>query len=191
MPFKNIVTWTTMIVSYAEYGQLEECKRLFEKMPERDIVAWTALMSSYAQNGHIEEAKKFFNGMPEKKGLEPNSTTMLGVLTACCHMGLLDESQSQFLSMKPDRSIEPGSEHYCCMITLLGTSGKIRDAEELVDTMPFQPDVTMWTSLLGCSKIHGDATPGERAARQASGLIPRNSSPYLLLSSMIQTKTGS
>ncbi|PWA64084.1 hypothetical protein CTI12_AA347590 [Artemisia annua] len=42
------------------------------------------------------------------------------------------------------------------MIDLLGRAGRQDDAQNLMKSMPFEPDATTWGALLGASRIHGN-----------------------------------
>lgn len=52
--------------------------------------------------------------------LEPNEITFLGVLSACTHVGLVEEGWFYFRSMRSLYNIEQGPDHYACMVDLLG-----------------------------------------------------------------------
>ncbi|KAF6154472.1 hypothetical protein GIB67_028364 [Kingdonia uniflora] len=47
--------------------------------------------------------------------------------------------------------VEAGEEHYTCMVDLLARSGKVKEAEEFLKKMPFEPTASAWGALLsGC-----------------------------------------
>ena len=50
------------------------------------------------------------------------------------------------------------------MIDLLGRAGRLDDAQNLMKSMPFEPDAATWGALLGASRIHGNTELGEKAA---------------------------
>jgi pentatricopeptide repeat protein len=45
-----------MIAGYAQNGEIERARELFDRMPKRNIVSWNAMISGYAQSGKLEEA---------------------------------------------------------------------------------------------------------------------------------------
>ena len=76
----------------------------------------------------------------------PTSSPLLVFLSICAHAGLLNEGLKYFESMKRDDYIEPGAEHYGCLVNLLGLSGCLDQALELIKKMPMKPDSAIWGS---------------------------------------------
>ncbi|KAL6198385.1 hypothetical protein ACLB2K_028176 [Fragaria x ananassa] len=120
------------------------------------------MIGGLAQHGHGKEAINMFNQML-RDGICPNHITLVSVLCACNHAGLVTEATIYFESMKELFGVVPREEHYACMIDLLGRAGKIKEAMELVNTMPFQANASVWGSLLGAARIHKNVELGERA----------------------------
>ncbi|CAI0551762.1 unnamed protein product [Linum tenue] len=81
-------------------------------------------------------------------------------------------------------NIEPEVEHYGCLVDCLGRSGRLEEAEELVNSMPIEPNPAVYGSLLGACRIHGNAELGERIGRLLLELEPNNSGRYALLSNI-------
>ncbi|CBI30601.3 unnamed protein product, partial [Vitis vinifera] len=90
----DIVSWNAVIAAYAQYGQGEEALKLFLEMqdmelkPDRGIVSWSAMIGGLAQHGHGRQALQLFNQML-KEGVSPNHITLVSVLGACNHAGLI------------------------------------------------------------------------------------------------------
>jgi hypothetical protein len=47
------------------------------------------------------------------------------------------------------------------MVDLLGRAGLLKDASELIATMPIRPDLCIWGALLNSCRIHGSAAMAE------------------------------
>nr|GMD03494.1 pentatricopeptide repeat-containing protein At4g02750 [Ipomoea batatas] len=86
--------------------------------------------------------------------------------------------------MKVDYGIVANSKHYTCMIDLLGRAGRLDDAQDLIKSMPFEPDAATWGALLGASRMHGNTELGEKAAENIFVLEPWNAGMYVLLSNL-------
>jgi pentatricopeptide repeat protein len=115
----------------------------------------------------------------------PFSTVFqVGVLSACSHTGLVEKGTEYFYSMGRDYGITANSKHYTCMIDLLGRAGRLDEAQNLMRSMPFEPDAATWGALLGASRIHGHTELGEKAAKIIFEMEPDNSGMYVLLSNM-------
>ncbi|GFQ01168.1 pentatricopeptide repeat-containing protein at5g44230 [Phtheirospermum japonicum] len=47
-------------------------------------------------------------------------------------------------------------DHYNCMVDLLGRTGWLDEALNLVKSMPMEPDAGVWGTLLGACRIHAN-----------------------------------
>ena len=50
--------------------------------------------------------------------------------------------------MIKDYNLVPGIEHYACIIDLLGRAGLLNEAEDYINTMPYEPNAGIWGALL-------------------------------------------
>ncbi|XWS38699.1 hypothetical protein CRYUN_Cryun19dG0153600 [Craigia yunnanensis] len=82
-----------------------------------------------------------------ESGSHPNSVTVLGILSACSHVGLISKALELFKSMRDIYRIQPGLEHYVSIINLLGRAGRVEEAEEFVMSLPFEPDRAIWGAM--------------------------------------------
>ncbi|KAL0426976.1 UNVERIFIED_CONTAM: Pentatricopeptide repeat-containing protein [Sesamum latifolium] len=147
------------------------------------VVSWSAMIGGLAQHGHGKEALHLFDEML-KDGISPNHVTLVSVLSACNHAGLVNEAQWYFETMKEQFGIEPTQEHYACMIDVLGRAGKLDKAMHLVNNMPFEANSTVWGALLGAAKIHKDVELGQHAAEVLYTLEPEKSGTHVLLANI-------
>ncbi|XP_044475125.1 pentatricopeptide repeat-containing protein At4g08210-like [Mangifera indica] len=177
------VTLTSLIDMYLKCGQIEDGLVLFSYMPERDIVSWTGIIVGCGQNGRAKEAITFFNQMLQS-GLKPNEVTFLGVLSACRHAGLVREAWTIFESMKAEFGVEPHLEHYYCMVDLLGQAGCFQEARKLIADMPFEPDKTIWSSMLKACGTHKNIELVGVVAEQLIAASPEDPFIYVMLSNI-------
>jgi hypothetical protein len=68
------------------------------------------------------------------------------------------------------------------MVDLLGHSGYLDEAEDLVNNMPIEPNASVWGALLGACRAHGNTETGNRAAECLFNLEPQNAGTYILMS---------
>lgn len=106
------------------------------------------------------------------------------MLSACSHTGLVDRGTEFFQSLYQDYGITANSKHYTCMIDLLGRAGRLNDAQNLMNSMPFEPDAATWGALLGASRIHDNTELAEKAAEMIFEMEPENAGMYVLLSNL-------
>ncbi|MQL87795.1 hypothetical protein Taro_020328 [Colocasia esculenta] len=173
---------TALVDMYAKCGQLALAKNVFDSMNQRDVVAWNAMISAYGSHGHAREALQVFKEM-EDMSVAPTSITFLAALSACSHTGFVEEGKYLFNRMG-DYFITPTCKHYACMVDLLGRSGSLKEAEDMILTMTTTPDSGVWGALLSACKIHNNLEIGEHAGKKALELDPDNDGYYILLSNL-------
>ncbi|KAL3818624.1 hypothetical protein ACJIZ3_004529 [Penstemon smallii] len=172
-----------LLAMYCRCGSIDEAYEVFNGIEDKDVVSWNTIIIGYARHGFGKEALEHFDLM-KQAGIQPDEVTMVGVLSACSHTGLVDTGRKYFDSMTQEYGILANSKHYTCMIDLLGRAGRLNDAQNLMTNMPFEPDAATWGALLGASRIHGNTTLGEKAAEMIFALEPWNSGMYVLLSNL-------
>ncbi|XP_068658364.1 pentatricopeptide repeat-containing protein At4g02750 [Aristolochia californica] len=175
-----------LLAMYCKCGSIDEAYDVFKQMPEKDVVSWNTMITGYARHGFGKEALKIFESMASTD-ITPDDVTMVGVLSACSHTGLIDKGIKSFYSMKQMYNIEPKAEHYTCMIDLLGRAGRLEEAYSLMKSLTYEPDGTMWGALLGASRMHGNTQLGEMAAERIFEMEPKNAGMYVLLSNLYAT----
>ncbi|CAE5956433.1 unnamed protein product [Arabidopsis arenosa] len=180
----NVIVESALIDLYGKSGCIDYASRVYSKMSVRNMITWNAMLSALAQNGRGEEAVSFFNDMV-KKGIKPDYISFIAVLTACGHTGLVEEGRNYFALMAKSYGIKPGTEHYSCMIDLLGRAGLFEEAENLLDRAECRNDASLWGVLLGPCAANTDASSiAERIAKRMMELEPKYHMSYVLLSNM-------
>eukprot|EP01018_Ginkgo_biloba_P013190 Gb_32456 [translate_table: standard] len=179
----DVFVENALVDMYAKCGSIKMARKLFDKMQHRDVVSWTAMIAGYAMHGYGKEALKLFEQM-QHSGMKPNSVTLVSILCACCHAGLVDEGRHYFDCMCQYYHITPEMEHYTCMVNLLGRAGRLDEAQDFLNRMPIEPDATVWRCLLGACRIHINIELGEYVAERLFELEPRNAAPYVLLANI-------
>lgn len=184
---KNIIPLRNALIDmYAKSGNITKALQVFETMKHRSIITWTTIIAGLALHGLGREALDMFFRM-ERARVKPNEVTFIAILSACTHVGLVEMGRWYFNNMESKYGIEPRIEHYGCMVDLLGRSGYLQEALELVKRMPFEPNAAIWGSLLAASNVHCDAELGEHALLHLLQLEPHNSGNYALLSNIYAT----
>ncbi|CAM0957568.1 unnamed protein product [Alopecurus aequalis] len=172
---------------YAKCGDLNATSRLFAEMAERNVVSWNSMVMAHAVHGQSEQVLALFKQL---KGTDivPDEITFLGLLSACCHGGLVSEGRQYFEEMKLVYGIEPKAEHYACIIDLLGKSGLLEEAFEVAKGMPLEAGEAGWGALLSACRMHGNLQIGECAADKLVELNPSDSGIYVLMCQIYASK---
>lgn len=180
---KSVEITTGLIDVYSKSGNLDSARDLFDRLHKKDIVSWSAIIAGYGMHGHGRDAIFLFNWMLQS-GVKPNLITYTSILYACSHAGLVDEGLHFFNSMVKDYQMKPYVDHYACIVDLLGRAGQLKEAYELIKTMPFEPNHAVWGALLGACVVHENVSLGEVAAGHLFELEPDNTGNYVLLANM-------
>ncbi len=124
------------------------------------------MIAGLAQHGCGKDALELFEQV-KCSGFTPNTVTFVGLLSACSHTGFVDEGCEFFLPMCGDYSLMPAAWHYGCMVDLLGCAGQLDDTEELINKMSLDADSSVWNSVLGACRIHGNIQLAELVVKSA------------------------
>lgn len=178
-PFLN----NALINMYARCGNMVKARDIFDGMPVKNVVSWTAIISGYGMHGQGELAVELFDDMI-RTGIRPDLAAFVSVLSACSHAGLTDKGLDYFGVMERKYGLQPGPEHYSCVVDLLGRAGRLSEAQELIKSMKVKPDGAVWGALLGACKIHRNVELAELAFERVVELEPTNIGYYVLLSNI-------
>ncbi|TVU12690.1 hypothetical protein EJB05_46344, partial [Eragrostis curvula] len=176
----HLLIQNSLISIYCKCGEMNISRAIFDRMTSRDVVTWNAMIHGYALNSLGQMAIETFENMKEAQ-VDPDDITFLGLLSTCNHMSLLEEAKNFFSVMTCNYGISANMMHYACIVDLLCRRGMLKQAEELVKSMPFEPDSAIWTSLLSSSKVSGNYRLAEHAASQLISINPSSKMPYLHL----------
>ncbi|GAV78912.1 PPR domain-containing protein/PPR_2 domain-containing protein/PPR_3 domain-containing protein, partial [Cephalotus follicularis] len=168
-----------LITLYAKSGSIDDARREFSDMPEKTEVSWNALITGYSQHGCGLEALNLFEKM-KQLGVMPNHVTFVGVLSACSHVGLVNEGLNCFESMTKEHGLVPKPEHCACVVDLLCWAGSLSRALEFIEKMTIEPDAMIWRTLISAWTVQKNLEIGEFAANHLLELEPKDSATYVL-----------
>ncbi|CAD5181660.1 unnamed protein product [Musa acuminata subsp. malaccensis] len=174
---------TALVDLYSKCGGMDKAFELFSGFRRRDLVSYSAIILGCGINGRSNDAIKLFQKMLDEK-VSPNAATFVGLLTAYNHAGLVEEGRRCFASMSKKHKVAPSVDHYAIIVDLVGRSGRLEEAYQLIRKMPMQPHVGVWGALLLASRLHGNIEFGELAARNCFKMKPEESGYYLLLAGL-------
>lgn len=151
---KNLVASTAMVTGYSKLGQIENARSVFNQMVKKDLVCWSAMISGYAESDSPQEALNLFNEM-QSLGIKPDQVTMLSVITACAHLGALD--QAKWIHLFVDKNGFGGALPINnALIEMYAKCGSLERARRIFDKMP-RKNVISWTCMISAFAMHGDA----------------------------------
>ncbi|KAK7291654.1 hypothetical protein RIF29_06968 [Crotalaria pallida] len=182
--FKNhIIVGNALINMYTKSGCIDSSYDVFSDMINRDVITWNAMICGYSHHGLGKQALLVFHDMISA-GESPNYVTFIGVLSACAHLGLVKEGFYNLNQLMKKFKIEPGLEHYTCIVGLLSGAGLLDEAENFMKTTQVKWDIVAWRTLLNACHVHRNYDLGKRIAESVLEMDPHDVGTYTLLSNM-------
>ncbi|KAL8161090.1 hypothetical protein V2J09_012579 [Rumex salicifolius] len=152
----NVFVGTALVDMYSKSGAVASAENVFLKTRAKNSVTYTSMILGYAQHGMGNIALSLFDSM-QNAGVIPDSITLVAALSACSHSGLVDEGLKIFNSMETEYGIKPSTEHYCCVVDMLGRVGRFKEAFWFAEELGKEGNaIRAWGSLLFSCKIHGE-----------------------------------
>lgn len=145
---------TALFEMYAKCGLMKKALLVFNSMPEKNLQSFTIMISALGNHGCQKDVISLFTQM-EDMGLKPDGLSFSVILSACSHMGLVDEGKMYFDRMVRMYTIKPTVEHYGCMVDLLARAGLIQEAYDIIKNMPMEPNAVILRSFLGACRNQG------------------------------------
>lgn len=94
---RNVVSWTSIIGSYALHGKSREAIKLYEKMLDVNIIpnaiTFVGVLSACSHGGLIEEGRKYFKSMQQDYGIVPCVEHFTCMVDLLGRAGLLDQAK--------------------------------------------------------------------------------------------------
>ncbi|KAK4774055.1 hypothetical protein SAY87_029074 [Trapa incisa] len=176
----------SLLDMYAKCGKVANSETLFHCIPQKDVISWTAMIDAYRVHGYGLQAFMLFNKMGESHdGVPPNSVTLLAVLSACGHSGLVEQGRACFGLAQEKYNLVVYPKHYACFIDSLGRAGHMEEAwsvfVEMAEEKHMGHSAEVWAALLNACRLNGDISKGEYVAKHLLELEPNNPGNYVII----------
>ncbi|KAL8259153.1 hypothetical protein R6Q59_027106 [Mikania micrantha] len=185
--FQDVQLKATLLDAYSKCGNIKSACRLFELTRYKDLVMYTSMVGGYAIHGMGEEALQIYNTMVENGG-KPDHVIITSILSACSHAGLVHEGLKIFNSLNDVYKIKPSMDQCACVVDLLARNGRINDAYSFITSMPVEPTVNVWGSLLGACKNYHEVEMGSVVADHLLKMEVKNIRNYVMMSNIYAAK---
>eukprot|EP01018_Ginkgo_biloba_P019690 Gb_04886 [translate_table: standard] len=148
----DVFVGNSLIDMYAACQNIDNARKVFDKMSKRNVISWNSMIVGYTQSGHADEAFSLFNQM-QLVDTKPDSVTMVSVLPACAHLGTLQNGKWMHgyiikSGFEPDVSIANS------LIDMYAKCGYIDIARYLFDKMS-KRDLVSWNVIIAGYGMHG------------------------------------
>ncbi|KAJ7539199.1 hypothetical protein O6H91_11G081000 [Diphasiastrum complanatum] len=182
----EVIVTSCLVDMYARCGNIEDAYRVFNNSLIHDMALYNSMIGGYAVHGLGKGAFEIFERMSHTN-LEMDDATFVGLLSAFSHAGMIDEALYYLESMSPIYDGVATVEHHSCLVDLLGRSGYLDEAKDMINKMPCSTDTFVWTAFLSACRKYNNLQVGEWAAKHVLNLDPTNSAAYVLLSNIYAT----
>ncbi|XP_010545581.1 PREDICTED: pentatricopeptide repeat-containing protein At2g22410, mitochondrial [Tarenaya hassleriana] len=170
---------------FCKCRDIDEARRIFDKMEKKTIVSCTTMIVGYARSGMVDVARNLFDGMEEKDVVlwnaiiggfveskrardalalfhemqtsttKPDEITMIHCLSACSQLGALDLGIWIHHYIKR-QSLDLNVALGTELVNMYAKCGNIAKALEVFHEMPVRNSLT-YTSIIGGLAVHGHA----------------------------------
>ncbi|KAA8542505.1 hypothetical protein F0562_023657 [Nyssa sinensis] len=167
----DIYSSTALVHMYCTCLLCGDARQLFDEMPERNAVSWNALITGYTHNRRFREAIDVFREM-QAAGAEPGEVTTVGVLSACAHLGALNQGKwvHDYITRNRLRlNVFVGT----ALIDMYAKCGLVDEAEKVFWAMRVK-NVYTWNVLISGYAMNGQ---GEAALQAFSRMVMENFRP--------------
>lgn len=150
----NVYVASALIDMYSKTGNVKAAKNVFDGTHVRNVALYNVIIGCLGMNGLVTDSLQLFEDMQEQ-GFQPNEVTLVCVLSACSHGGLVEQAMKFFRSMKVKYQVEINREHYACVVDLLCRAGELEEAYELIRRMPVKASESIVGAFSNGCRIHG------------------------------------
>ncbi|GLU05173.1 hypothetical protein SLE2022_222870 [Rubroshorea leprosula] len=149
---KDVVSWTTLITGYSQWGLVDVAFKIFELMPERNSVSWNAMIAAYVQSNRFHKAFALFDRMTAE-GVVLDKFVAASMLSACTGLGALEQGKwiHEYLEKK---GIKLDSKLATTIIDMYCKCGCLEKAFEVFNRLPYK-GISSWNCIIGGFAMHG------------------------------------
>lgn len=168
---RDVYISTALVHMYCSCLSISDASQLFDEMPERNAVTWNALITGYTHNRKFMEATNAFRGMLAA-GAEPSERTVVVVLSACAHLGALNQGKwiHEFIYHNRLRlNVFVGT----ALIDMYAKCGAVDEAEKVFEEI-WEKNVHTWNVLISGYAMNGQ---GDAALQAFSRMLMEDFEP--------------
>ncbi|EFJ04941.1 hypothetical protein SELMODRAFT_138033 [Selaginella moellendorffii] len=172
---RDDVVRTALVDMYSRCGSMEDASAVFGEIERPDTVAWSAMIAALGRHGDPRGAVAMAARM-QQDGWRPSGATMVGVLAACAHAGMIEEAARKVHSLLVDGGFDSDPEVKFAVMRMYAKVGSIQEACNAFDKIE-NPDVKAWTTMLEAYCRLGKYNASDRALKlarmmQQDGVMP-------------------
>lgn len=152
----NLVIYNTLLDAMGRAKRPWQVKNICKEMTGNGLQpswgTYAALLRAYCRARYAEDALIVYKEMKER-GLELSVVLYNTLLAMCADVGYTEDAAAIFEDMKSSGNCTPDSWTFSSLITIYSCSGKVSEAEAMLNAMleaGFEPNIFVLTSLIQC-----------------------------------------
>ncbi|MCD7450985.1 hypothetical protein HAX54_009253 [Datura stramonium] len=136
----------SLISLYSQCEDIEAAEYIFNKMDYKDIITWNSMISGFALNGKISDAFDAFHEMQFIRTLEPDSVTLLSIISLVAEFMLLGEGKAiHGFTIRREMGAELSVMN--ALMDMYFNCKRAKDAEHLFLNMS-KKDLVSWNTII-------------------------------------------
>lgn len=140
----------SLIDMYAELGQVDNFKQVFDEMPERNIVCWNVTILGYVKCRRFGDALNVFRRMRNESNEKPDEATVVSTLSACTALENLELGKEVDDYVRGELGLNGITGN--ALVNMYAKCGCLGEARKVFDEIPLK-NVICWTSMV-CGYVH-------------------------------------
>ena len=172
-----------LIDMYSKCGSIRDALKVFSTLESRDIVSWSAMIAGFSWNGDYDMAFRHLMYM-QQDGFKPNEVTFISLFSFCSQIGFVSEASRNMDLMRELYYVQPTMDHYNVMVDALGRAGFLKEADDLIQTVPFAQNLVGWASLLSHCNTHCNTKLGKHSFNHFITFDSTHASGYMHMAIM-------
>ncbi|KAF1868975.1 hypothetical protein Lal_00048255 [Lupinus albus] len=154
---EDVFVMSFLVNIYAKCGNMEDARKVFDKMPRRNVVAWSTLLVGYVKNSQPKHAIHVFHEMLYS-GSYPSNFALAIALNACTSLHSLklgDQFHAYIIKYHIDFDTSIGN----ALCSLYSKSHKLKLALKAFRRIN-EKNVISWTTAISACGDNGEAMKG-------------------------------
>lgn len=173
----DVFVHTSLVNMYAQHGNLDDARLVFDKSDFRDAVSFTALIAGYVLGGRVDDARELFDAIPIRDVVSwnamlsgyaqtgrfdealnlfeemrdaqvtPDVSTLLSVLSVCAHLGAINIG-NWIRSWIEEHGLGSNLRLINALVDMYAKCGNLKMAESLFDAIQ-EKDLVSWNVMIG------------------------------------------
>lgn len=170
----NLNVVAALISMNGKHSRMHSARQIFDEIyVKRDVVLWNCLIDGYARSHLLEEAMEVLRLMKDYR-VQPNSSTVVGLLSACSASGALGIGE-YVRGIVEKEQLQLDAVLGTAIVDMYAKSGLLEMAANVFERME-NKDVKSWTAMISGCGVHGQADQSVALFRrmEEEGVVPND-----------------